>query len=249
VIPVAILVLGGWALVLAGLERVFPATVWPRDDGRVRRNLALGALALLVSPLVQMATLAVMGAVTGLRSGGVVPLIPINSVIVHLLILDIWAYALHRAYHRVPLMWRLHRVHHLDAHLDVTSAVRFHVGEILWSSVLRLIPLSFFGIPLEVNLLYGAILSGSAMFHHSNLRLPPALERALSRVIVTPSIHWVHHHAVQRDTDAHYASILSVWDHVFRSTTKTQRTPDMVIGVEGAGETTLAALLVHPFRE
>lgn len=228
-----------WGIGLLVLERIIPATAWPDDPRRVMRNLGFGMIALVASPLIQWATQSVMS--------DVAPLLK-THFLVQLLILDLWAYALHRAYHRIPLMWRLHSVHHFDAHLDVTSAVRFHLGEIFWSSVLRLIPLTLFGISLEINLLYGAILSGCAMFHHSNLRLPPLFERTLSWVIVTPSIHWVHHHAVQRDTDANYASILSVWDWVFASRSPTLRTPGIVIGVEGAGEKSFAQLLIHPFK-
>jgi sterol desaturase/sphingolipid hydroxylase (fatty acid hydroxylase superfamily) len=229
----------GWGALLLVLERIIPATIWPDDRGRVLRNLAFGILALIASPLIQWATQAVMS--------GVAPVLE-THVLAQLLILDLWAYLLHRGYHRIPTMWRLHSVHHFDEHLDVTSAVRFHLGEIIWSSILRLIPLTLFGISLEVNLLYGAILSGSAMFHHSNVRLPPLLERVLSWVIVTPSIHWVHHHAVQCDTDANYASILSVWDRLFGSRSPTPRTPGMAIGVEGAREKSFARLLLHPMR-
>jgi sterol desaturase/sphingolipid hydroxylase (fatty acid hydroxylase superfamily) len=85
------------------------------------------------------------------------------------------------------------------------------------------------------------------MFHHSNLQLPRRFEALLSTIIVTPSIHWVHHHAVQRDTDANYASLLSIWDRIFASTSPTVRTPAMLIGVEGAQEKPLGALLLHPF--
>jgi sterol desaturase/sphingolipid hydroxylase (fatty acid hydroxylase superfamily) len=238
-IPMASLLLGTWGLTLFVLERLFPASATPGDHRRIARNLALGLMVLIASPLIQKATLVV--------TGEIAPLVVLDSLLLQLLILDLWTYMLHRAYHRVPLMWRLHAPHHFDAHLDVTSAVRFHLGEIIWSSILRLIPLLALGIPIETNMLFGTILTASAMFHHSNLRLPPGIERALSWVIVTPSIHWVHHHAVQRDTDANYASTLSIWDHLFRSASPTQRTRDMVIGVEGIGEKPVGTLLAFPF--
>ncbi len=244
-IPIATLFLGFWGCALLILERRFPAVPWPVDKGRFVRNLALGAIVFAASPFIQMATVKMMP--------GALPLVALGSgwavIVFHILVLDLWAYLLHRAYHRVPLLWRLHAPHHFDAHLDVTSAVRFHLGEVLLSSVLRLIPLWALGISLETNLLYGTILAASAMFHHSNLRLPTALERALSKVIVTPSIHWVHHHAVQRDTDSNYASILSVWDHLFRSASPTRRWPTMPIGVEGDHERSLGRLIAYPLVE
>lgn len=238
-VPYSILFLGAWGAALLLLERLFPAALAPRDTARLVRNVALGAIVFGASPIIQTATLAATGAFT--------PLFRLGNILLELLILDVWTYALHRAYHRVPLMWRLHSVHHFDEHLDVTSAVRFHLGEVIWSSFLRLIPLFLLGISVETNLIFGAILTASAMFHHSNLRLPPPLERALSWMIVTPSIHWVHHHAVRRDTDSNYAAILSVWDRLFGSFSPTQRTLNMAIGVEGERERTLPMLLMHPF--
>jgi sterol desaturase/sphingolipid hydroxylase (fatty acid hydroxylase superfamily) len=85
------------------------------------------------------------------------------------------------------------------------------------------------------------------MFHHSNVRLPPRFERLLSRVIVTPSIHWVHHHALRSDTDSNYSTILSVWDRLFASRSPTQRTPDLEIGVEREHDRAFLALIVRPF--
>jgi sterol desaturase/sphingolipid hydroxylase (fatty acid hydroxylase superfamily) len=240
VIPFATLLLAVWGALLFAAERLWPASPAIADMRRLIRNLTLGALVFVASPLVQWMTQWLLADVQ--------PLLKIDNLITALLLLDLWTYALHRAYHRVPLMWRLHAPHHFDTHLDVTSAVRFHIGEILWSSVLRLFPLLVFGVPLEVNALFGAILTGSALFHHSNLRLSPTFERALSWVIVTPSIHWVHHHAVQRDTDSNYASILSIWDRMFGSRSPTARWPSMPIGVEGVGEKRLGAVLLWPIN-
>jgi sterol desaturase/sphingolipid hydroxylase (fatty acid hydroxylase superfamily) len=95
---------------------------------------------------------------------------------------------------------------------------------------------------------FETLLALSAMFHHSNLRLPPRLERALSCVIVTPSIHWVHHHAIRRDTDSNYSALLSLWDRLFASRSATRRSPDMPIGVEGLSDKGLAQLVARPFE-
>ncbi len=237
-IPTATLVLAVWGMMLFLAERLWPASPRAPAKGRLARNLTLGGLVLVAYPLVQWTTQTILADVQ--------PLLKLDSLFIALLVLDLWTFTLHRAYHRVPLMWRLHAPHHFDATLDVSSAVRFHIGEILWSSILRLIPLFALGIPLEVNALFGVILTASALFHHSNLRLPPMLERPLSWLIVTPSIHWVHHHAVRHDTDANYASILSIWDRLFGSRSETERWPEMPIGVEGAGEKQISRLLLWP---
>jgi len=86
------------------------------------------------------------------------------------------------------------------------------------------------------------------IFHHSNVALPPGLERALSRLVVTPSIHWVHHHRIRRDTDANYSTLLSLWDRLFASRSPTPRMLGMPIGVEGREELALPQLLIAPFR-
>ncbi len=237
-----------WGLLLFGIERLLPATPWPVGGlNRLGRNLTLGFIAAIASPIFQYGL--------QLAIGGIQPIFRITDsfgliggVAVQLILLDIWAYALHRGYHRISFMWRLHAPHHLDIHLDVTSAIRFHIAEITLSSALRLIPVLAIGISTETNLLYGMILTMCALFHHSNIRLPVRFERALSYVIVTPAIHWVHHHAVQCDTDSNYASILSIWDRLFGSASKTKRSSQMPIGVEGAQDTTLLGLLTYPLK-
>jgi sterol desaturase/sphingolipid hydroxylase (fatty acid hydroxylase superfamily) len=170
------------------------------------------------------------------------------GLLLDLLILDCWIYWWHRANHEWPFLWRFHEVHHLDEFLDASSALRFHFGEVLLSSLVRAGVILLLGVPLLSVVVFETLLALSAMFHHSNLRLPPRLERALSYVIVTPSIHWVHHHAIRRDTDSNYAALLSVWDPLFRSRSATLRTPDMPIGTEGRKDRPLGGLLARPLE-
>ena len=147
----------------------------------------------------------------------------------------------------VPVLWRFHEVHHLDRILDSTTAVRFHFGEVLLSAGARAAVIVLFGIPVASVLVFETLVLIASIFHHSNLRLPSGLEAALSRVVITPGIHWVHHHKVRRDTDSNYGTILSVWDPLFGSRSKTQRSLTMPIGVEGRREQPLPALLARPF--
>ncbi len=164
-----------------------------------------------------------------------------------LLLLDCWIYWWHRANHRWPLLWRFHEVHHLDEFLDASSGLRFHSGEVLLSAIVRAMVIFITGMPLASVVLFETLLAVVVMFHHSNLRLPGAVERVLSRVIVTPSIHWVHHHATRADTDSNYSTVLSVWDRLFGSRSATRRVVDMAIGVEGHHEEPIAGLLKRPF--
>ncbi|MEM8771011.1 MAG: sterol desaturase family protein [Pseudomonadota bacterium] len=244
-----IAVTGGVFLVLFTAERLAPS-VSHKQTGRLIRNAGLWLIILFASPLI-IAPLTAIGANAivwerpdSLKAGSVGALI----LIVDLVLLDLWTYGLHRAYHRIPVMWRLHEVHHRDEHLDTTSALRFHLGEVTLSALLRLAPIALLAIPLSTVIIFEALLLCAALFHHSNIRLPASIEKALSRVIVTPSIHWIHHHAIRSDTDSNYASILSLWDLIFRSRSQTQRYEAMKIGVEDRMDVSLHKLLILPFK-
>lgn len=242
----------GWLAVLFVVERLAPVARWPSSDGRAGwrrlvRNAGLWATATVTSALV---VLPITVTATGL--GAVIDLRPAwwsgaPAVLLDFLILDLWIYWWHRANHAVAILWRFHEVHHLDHTLDTTSALRFHLGELALSAVVRAPLLIVLGVPLETVLLFDTLVLVAALFHHANMALPAGLERALSRVIVTPSIHWVHHHARRADTDSNYATVLSLWDRVFKSRSPTRRTPDLPIGVDGRPELSLARLLLRPF--
>ena len=139
-------------------------------------------------------------------------------------------------------------LHHLDRFLDASTALRFHFGEVLLSALARAGVILIIGFPLSSILAFETLVLMAAIFHHSDLRLPAGLEAALSRLIITPAIHWVHHHRRRVDTDANYGTIFSFWDRLFRSTTAMRRRIDMAIGVEGEDELRLPGLLLRPFR-
>ena len=163
-------------------------------------------------------------------------------------VLDLWIYWWHRANHEIPFLWRFHEVHHLDETLDASSALRFHFGEVFLSSLVRAGVIFALGVPLANVVAFETVVALATIFHHSNMRIPPAIECVLSRVIVTPSIHWVHHHAKRSDTDSNYATFLSAWDLLFRSRSQTVRTAEMPIGVEGMRDKGLVDLVLRPFR-
>jgi sterol desaturase/sphingolipid hydroxylase (fatty acid hydroxylase superfamily) len=170
----------------------------------------------------------------------------IGGIMVDLVVLDLWIYWWHRANHEIPVLWRFHEVHHLDEFLDASTALRFHAGEVLLSAGARAAVIYLLNISLASVVIFETVLAMFTMFHHSNVRLPARLERLLSVIVVTPSIHWVHHHAIRRDTDSNYATLLSLWDRLFASRSPTRRTPDMPIGVEGARDQRFLRLVVRP---
>lgn len=169
------------------------------------------------------------------------------GLVLSLVVLDLFIYFWHRAVHEIPFFWRFHEVHHLDEHLDTTSAIRFHFGEIFFATFIRALVIMVFAIPFSSLLLFEILVLGFTLFHHSNIALPARFESVLSKIIITPSIHWVHHHAVRKDTDSNYGTIFSFWDPLFRTQSKTARFKEMKIGVEGKRETTFLKLLVKPF--
>lgn len=144
-------------------------------------------------------------------------LAPGSRAIAGFLLFDLWMYVWHRANHGVPFLWRFHRVHHTDPALDSTSAYRFHVGEMLLSTLLRLAVIPVLGIRLPDLVLYELVLSPIIIFHHSNINLPEALDRQLRCVLVTPGMHRVHHSDVRDETNSNYASVFSFWDRVCRT--------------------------------
>ncbi len=170
------------------------------------------------------------------------------------LLLDLGFYYWHIANHRIPFLWRFHVVHHLDRRLDTTTALRFHFGEVFFSAVLRGCVIAAFGIAIPTVLAFEALVLAVTLFHHSNIRVPDGLDRRLSLLIVTPSIHWVHHHAVRADTDSNYATVLSVWDRLFGSRSHQRRDDAEPIGVQARppenvmDDEGFADLLAHPFR-
>jgi len=169
------------------------------------------------------------------------------GLIIDILILDIFLYIWHRAMHEIQFFWRFHEVHHLDTHLDSTSALRFHFGEIFLATLFRVMVILLFSLPFSSVVIFETVVLICTFFHHSNMALPSWFERPLSKIIVTPSIHWVHHHAIRKDTDSNYSTLFSIWDRVFNSQSKTQRSQNMKIGVEGSKDTNFKRLLIWPF--
>jgi len=177
---------------------------------------------------------------------------PVSSFIFSLLILDFAIYLQHRVFHKVPFLWRLHRVHHSDASFDVTTALRFHPLEILISFLFKWSLILLFGISFEAFLAFEIILNLSAMFSHSNFQLPKKAETWLSKAVVTPSFHRVHHSVKREQIKANFGFCLSVWDRIFGSFCDyaDQDQQKMIIGLReynSVEEQGLLGLLAQPF--
>ncbi len=175
------------------------------------------------------------------------------EVVLAILILDLAIWAQHLVTHKVPILWRFHRVHHADRDFDVTTALRFHPVEILASMMLKIGLVYLLGPAALAVLLFEIILNGTAMFNHSNLRLPLWLDRVVRLVLVTPDMHRVHHSIHRHEHDSNYGFALSVWDRMFRTYRPMPEAghDKMTVGLEWQDErpSRLAWALMLPFRK
>lgn len=136
------------------------------------------------------------------------------AVIVTVLVFDFAIWTQHLITHKVPLLWRLHRVHHADRDIDVTTAIRFHPVEIALSMGLKIGLIYALGPPAIGIIAFEIILNGTAMFNHANIRLPLGMDRVLRLVLVTPDMHRVHHSDRRAEHDSNYGFALSIWDRM-----------------------------------
>lgn len=169
-----------------------------------------------------------------------------------LVLLDYTLYLWHVLTHRVPALWRFHVVHHADLDLDASTALRFHFGEIAISVAWRAAQIVVIGVSPDTLKIWHALLLPSIIFHHSNLKLPESIERPLSKIIVTPRLHGIHHSIVRAETDSNWSSGLSVWDRLHGTYRGTSEHVGITIGVPAfrrPGQVTLGRLLEMPFIE
>ena len=185
---------------------------------RWSNNLALVALDAALVRLVFPFTLAAFAAGMQARGWGLFNLTnlpPWAEGLLALALLDLAIWAQHRAFHHIPALWRLHRMHHSDLDFDVTTGLRFHPVEILLSMAVKLAVVTALGAPPLAVLIFEVVLNASSLFNHANIRLPPALDRALRLVIVTPDMHRVHHSIVRAETDSNFGFNVPWWDRLF----------------------------------
>ena len=174
------------------------------------------------------------------------------EIILAMLILDFVIWAQHLITHKIPLLWRLHQVHHADRDMDVTTAIRFHPIEIALSMILKIGMVYALGPTAFAVILFEILLNGAAMFNHANIRLPRKLDQIVRLVIVTPDMHRVHHSDIREEHDSNYGFSLSIWDRMFGTyvAQPTKGHDDMTIGLGWQDEKPLKLgwSLMLPFR-
>ncbi|MBZ0272512.1 sterol desaturase family protein [bacterium] len=247
-------VFSGYFLSLLAFERLFPLRERRRAFfARAFVNLVLAGGAFLIaraiiSPLVEplvRQTDKDFGVVNWLA------LPPQAAFVVGLLLMDVTFYYWHRLNHAVPFLWRFHNVHHFDPDLDVSTAFRFHFGEIAFSAAFRVVQIFLVGISPVGYVIYEGVFQAGTLFHHSNLKLPIVWERRLNLLIVTPRMHGIHHSQIRGETNSNYSVVFSFWDRLHRTIVLGIPQDRIRIGVPGymrEGDNRLANVLFAPFR-
>lgn len=218
---VRLLAFAGIFVVLALCEAAAPRR--RQAIGRSRRwpnNLGVEIVNVVLLRILFPTTAVGIALVADARGIGLLHAIPLPNwiaVIVAVMVLDLTIYLQHVVFHLVPPLWRLHRMHHTDLELDVTSGVRFHPLEILISMLIKLAIVVVIGAPALAVLLFEVLLNATSMFNHANLAIPVRLDRVLRWIIVTPDMHRVHHSVEVAETNSNFGFNLPWWDRLFRT--------------------------------
>lgn len=220
------------------------------------RNLGLAALGTAVVYALVPVTTVAFAALAGDRGWGLFGEIawpvPIEGALA-VVALDLAIYWQHRAFHRIPWLWRIHRVHHSDTRFEVTLGLRFHPAEILLSMLYKLVVIAALGASPAAVALYEILLAGFALITHADVALPATWDRRLRAMLVTPDWHRVHHSVYRAETDSNYGNLLTLWDRLFASRVDQPRDGHraMAIGLpefREPADQTLPALLRLPLR-
>jgi len=225
-----------WFVLWFGIERLRHRAI---NGHRWKRNLGLWMVNAIMSPLLILP-------ISAWASQQRFDWRP-DNIFVDLLILDAAIYGWHRLCHFQPFLWRFHAIHHLDQHLDTSTAVRFHVGEVLLSALARAGLMIIMDIDFTSVVIFETLVLMASIFHHADLRLPPRLDKYLSWFVVTPGWHHLHHHPDTVNTNSNYATILSLWDRLFTSKNPRQWQDTMPCGLDDHIDPPLWKLWLRPF--
>jgi len=176
------------------------------------------------------------------------------ALVAGVIVLDLVIYLQHIVFHHVPALWRLHRMHHADIDIDVTTGLRFHPLEILLSMLIKMAAVAALGVPAVAVVIFEVLLNATAMFNHSNVALPPWLDRIARWIVVTPQMHQVHHSIEREETDSNFGFNLPWWDRMFGTYRAAPRAGEkgIVIGLpifRDLAELRITRLLTQPFRD
>lgn len=237
------------------LERKRPLRQ-PVEPGpqRVVRNLAIGAVTAVTVAAIERPIVIRVARVTQQQGWGLVARLPLSDRLrsaIAIALMDYTLYWWHVLLHRVPALWRMHAPHHADRDLDLSTGVRFHFTEFLASIPWRCAQVIVIGVTPRTLALWQTLTLAEVLFHHSNLRLPRAFELHVSRIVVTPRLHGIHHSVLESERDTNFSSGLSVWDRLHGTANPELGRDDVAIGLPGyrsPWDATLLETLTMPFE-
>lgn len=245
--------LSGLALAI-GWERTRPYRRVPRQANRAWANLGLWGVGAALAPLLPLVVGLAAAAWAASAGVGLLHQLAVPwpvALLATVLVLDATSWLLHRLYHALPLLWRVHRIHHSDIHLSATTGVRFHPLEVALSACVRAAAVVALGADaLGVAAFEGLLLLASQL-QHADVRLPSGVEVWLRRVLVTPDLHRIHHSLRRQEADSNYGTVLTLWDRL-GGTLRTEPAPARIsVGLPdgpAADPDSLVGLLALPFR-
>lgn len=236
----------------SALEIVVPFFVAKHDRDRRGANLVFTGLSFVTNWMLSSAAAALA---LSLRPAGLLSLTawsPSLRLVLGVVLLDFSVgYVSHRTLHMSPVLWRFHRIHHCDDFVDVTTTYRTHPVETVWRFLFSVVPVWLVGIPAQAVVVQRLLQTSFGVIEHSNIRLPRAVDRLLSAVLVTPNMHKVHHSRLLAETNSNYANVLTLWDRVLGTYTPSERAYSVVYGLDDADPAQLgsfSALLAMPFE-
>lgn len=244
----------GLLALLLGLEILAPARRSALTTARASRQFGLAITSAILARLVLSGGLAGVALLAQEQGSGLFNIITIQSWLAigaSFLALDFAIWTQHLALHRVPWLWRLHRAHHSDTQMDVTTALRFHPLEIVGSLGYKAIVIMALGAPPEAVLAFEIVLGAGALFTHANIAVPKWLEQPLRYLIVTPALHLIHHSPNAIETNSNFGFSFSFWDRLCGTYRAVRLEPDDYIGLEAwraPQDQTLGALFLNPLK-
>lgn len=221
---------------------------------RIARNFAVGAVTAATVSAIERPLVTHLARAVEERGFGLLPRLPLPAPLktaLAVVLMDYTLYWWHVLLHRVPSLWRLHEPHHIDRDLDTSTGVRFHFAEFLASIPWRCAQIVAIGVTPRALSLWQKLTLAEVLFHHSNLRLSRKTERDLSRIVVTPRLHGIHHSIIREERDSNFSSGLSIWDRLHGTARVNLDDEYVIVGLAGhrnADDVTLAKTLALPFE-
>lgn len=240
-----------WEILAPRRRKSFPKMM------RWVNNVSISVINVIATRLIIPVTLVFVAGSAELSNIGLINSVELPAwlaIVIAVLLFDLALYAQHIVFHKVHFLWRLHRMHHADLDFDITTGIRFHPIEILFSLAIKMLVVLAIGAPMIAVLIFEVLLSSTSLFNHANIRIPLGVDKALRLFLVTPDMHRVHHSVVSNETNRNFGFNLPWWDYIFNTYRAQPKAghDKMLIGLEyfrNTRELRLDRLLLQPFMK